>query len=90
MQSLPEEVQVGYPSYLVLVKLWTLPTGTSRTQMMSLFWFSHSSNNTPKDMLLLVTDEIPAGMSPLLMQFVPSFHRDVTVILGKEEVLSYS
>lgn len=41
-------------------------------------------------MLLLVTDEIPAGVSLLLMQFVPSFHGDMTGILGKEEVLSSS
>lgn len=36
-------------------------------------------------MLLLVTDEIPEGMSPLLIRCVPSFHRDMTVIMGKEE-----
>lgn len=39
----------------------------------------------PKDMLLPVTDEIPEGMCPLLMRFVLSFHRDVIVIMGKEE-----
>lgn len=44
----------------------------------------------PKDMLLPVTDEIPEAMSPLLMRFVPSFHRDMTLIVGKEGTLSYS